>query len=104
MSSEEKEKIYRAKVNLETGRIPWIELQRFFAGGKALFVVAELDLVDVAYQISEDNAAQVQQWIAAGQLAQVTDEQAQAWYDAAAEMWAVAVSPWVLVQPVATEQ
>lgn len=104
MSLEEKEQIYRAKVNLETGRIPWIELQRFFASGKALFVEAELDLVEVAYQISEDNAGQVQQWIAAGQLAQVTDEQAQGWHDGAADMWAVVVSPWVLVQPVAADQ
>ncbi len=99
MNEEGKEEIYRAKVNLETARIAWRELQRFFASGGAIFVSPELDLVEVAYQISEDNKAQVQAWMEAGQVARVTDEQALAWYEQDADMWAVVVSPYVLVQP-----
>lgn len=98
MNTESKEEIYRAKVNLETSRIAWKELQRFFASGAAIAVSAELDLVEVAFQISEDNRGQVAQWMAAGQLGKVTDEQALAWYDADADVWAVVVSPYVLVQ------
>lgn len=94
--------IFRAKLNLETAQIAWKELQRFFAGGKALMVSADLDLIEVAFQISEDNAAQVQQWMVAGKLARVTDQQAAAWFEADAMVWAVVVSPWVLVQPVGT--
>ncbi len=51
--------IFRAKVNLETAQIAWKELQRYFASGVALAVAADLDLVEVAYQMSVDNAAQI---------------------------------------------
>jgi len=92
--------IFRAKINQETAKIAWKELQRFFAGGKALMASADLDLVDVAYQISEDNVEQIQQWVAAGKLSHVSDEQARDWAETDALVWAVVVSPWVLVQPV----
>ena len=49
-------------------------------------------------QISEDNKAQVEQWLVSGQIGKVSDEQAKAWYEADAELWAVVVSPYVLVQ------
>lgn len=95
---ENKQEIYRAKVNLETSRIAWKELQRFFASGVAIFVSDELDMVEVALQISEDNQTQVAHWLATGQLGKVTDEQALAWFETDAEVWAVVVSPYVLVQ------
>lgn len=90
--------VYRAKVNLETSRIAWRELQRFFASGAAIYVSNELDLVEVAFQVSEDNAAQVAAWMEAGVVARVADAQAQEWYDTDADMWAVVISPYVLVQ------
>jgi hypothetical protein len=104
MSSPELQEVSRAKMNLETARIAWHELQRFFASGSAIYVDPALDLVEVAYQISEDNKEQVLNWMEAKQLAPVTDAQAQAWHDADADMWAVVVSPYVLVQPVVEPQ
>lgn len=98
MAAPDQQEIFRAKVNLETARIAWKELQRFFASGAAICVSADLDLVEVAYQISADNRVQVEQWMFAGKIAKVSDAQAQAWLDADAEVWAVVVSPWVLVQ------
>lgn len=100
MSEIDRDTIYRARVNLETSRIEWKELLRFFASGAAIFVSPQLDLVEVAFQISEDNTEQVSQWLSSGEVAQVTDAQAQEWIDCDAEMWAVVVSPWVLVQPI----
>ena len=99
MSSPELQDVSRAKVNLETARIAWRELQRFFASGAAIYVDPALDLVEAAFQISEDNKAQVLAWMQQGQLAPVTDAQALAWYEADTDMWAVVVSPYVLVQP-----
>lgn len=90
--------IVRAKVNLETSRIAWKELQRFFASGVAVAVDAELDLVEVALQFSKDNKAQVERWLLTGKVGKVSDQQAATWVAADAEMWAVVVSPWVLVQ------
>lgn len=95
------QEIYRAKVNLETAQMPWRDMQRYFASGAALYVAPELDLVEVAFQMSKDNAALIGQWIAASQFGKVTDDQARIWFDADAMLWAVVVSPWVLVQPVA---
>ena len=90
--------ILRVKVNQETSRIKWTELERFFASGAAIFVGDGLDLVEVGVQISEDNKAQVALWLDAGQVANVTDAQALEWHEADAEVWAVVVSPYVLVQ------
>jgi hypothetical protein len=93
--------IDRINLNLETSQIAWKELQRFFASGVAIFVDETLDLIDVAIQISKDNQAQVLQWMEAGQVTRVTDAQALAWYEADADVWAVVVRPYVLVQAAA---
>lgn len=98
MTTPNHQEILRAKVNLETSRIAWKDLQRFFASGAAISVSKKLDLVEVALQVSEDNKLQVQQWLVSGQIGKVSDEQARAWYEADAELWAVVVSPYVLVQ------
>lgn len=90
--------IAREKVNLETSQIAWKELQRFFANGTAVFVAPDLDLVDVAYQFSIDNKDRVASWMQNNQLALVSDQQATDWFEADAEVWAVIVKPWILVQ------
>lgn len=88
----------REKLNQETGRIAWKELQRFFAAGKVIVAAPELDLVEVAFQISMDNKADVAKWMEQGQLAAVNDDQARQWFENDAELWSVVVKPWVLVQ------
>ena len=100
MTTLSQQEIDRINLNLETSRIAWEELQRFFASGKAIFVSDTLDLIDVAIQISKDNQAQVVQWMEAGLVTRVTDVQALAWHEADAEVWAVVVRPYVLVQAV----
>jgi hypothetical protein len=99
MSEEISQDLYRAKVNLETAQIAWKELQRFFASGVALVVSRDLDLVEVAYQISADNVDLIRQWTQDGKLVKVSDTQAAEWFEEDALVWAVVVSPWVLVQP-----
>jgi len=99
MSTEQQE-ILRAKVNMETSRIEWKELQQFFASGLAVWVSTTLDLVEVALQMSGDNKTQIESWLVAGMVGKVTDEQAAAWLASDPEVWAVVVSPWVLVQEI----
>ena len=99
MSTEQQE-ILRAKVNMETSRIEWRELQQFFASGLAVRVSATLDLVEVALQMSGDNKAQIESWLVAGMVGKLSDEQAAAWLASDPEVWAVVVSPWVLVQEI----
>lgn len=78
--------------------MPWREMQRYFASGVALYVAPDLDLVEVALVMSEDNATQIQQWMVAEQFGKVKDEQAADWHQSDAMLWTVVVSPWVLVQ------
>jgi hypothetical protein len=92
------QEVYRTKINQETSRIAWKELQRFYASGATILVASDLDLVEAAFQISEDNKAQVTQWLTVGKIGKVTDAQALAWYEADTELWAVVVSPYVLIQ------
>jgi hypothetical protein len=96
--SDELIALEKTKVNLETSPIAWKELQRFFAAGLAISVAAELDLVEVAFQFSVDNKTQVEQWLQAGLVAPVADQQASDWYQNDSEVWAVVVRPWILVQ------
>ncbi|MFS2002134.1 DUF2288 domain-containing protein [Duganella sp. CT11-25] len=88
----------RLKVNRETARLPWTELLKHFATGNVVWVANSLDLVDVAVRVSHDDKANIAQWMNAGLLGKVSDEQAQAWLEASAELWAVVVSPFILVQ------
>jgi len=88
----------KKEINLETSLIPWHELQRFFASGLAISVNSSIDLVDVAYQFSLDNKAQVEQWIAEEKVVPVSDQQALQWFEEKTSVWAVVIKPWVLVQ------
>ena len=90
--------LLRQDIHAGTARIAWSELQRLFAAGKVVCVAPELDLVEVALQISNDNAYTVKQWMARGQLAPVSDRQAKHWIETDAMVWAEVVKPWVLVQ------
>lgn len=90
--------LLRAKINGETAKIPWRELQRWFAAGKVFHVHRELDLVDVACALQQDDLEQVKRWSEAARLAPVADASAKAWLEAEATLWAVVVKPWILVQ------
>jgi len=93
----------RIKVNRETARLPWSELQRHFAQGSVIFVSEELDLIDVAVRISHDDKESIARWMAEGKVAKVSDTQAQTWAESDASLWTSVVSPFVLVQPEKTK-
>jgi hypothetical protein len=98
--NEDRESLERTRINSETATIGWHELQRFFAQGHAVAVSSDLDLVEVAYQVSSDNKPRIEEWMANGRVGPVSDAQALEWLEARALMWSVVVRPWVLVQPV----
>ena len=88
------------KLCQETATIKWAELARFFAQGRVLRVAPGLDLPGVAAAMAEDDTDAVSKWSDRGELAAVPDEVARAWFEIDAEVWAVAVAPYVLVQVV----
>lgn len=94
----ERERLLRTEYLGQTARINWHDLQTWYARGSVIDVEGTLNLVEVAVQLGLDNTVQFEQWIAAGSIAPVTDEQARLWYEANQELWAVVAPPWVLVQ------
>ncbi len=90
--------LMRASINSETAKIPWQDLQRFYASGKILSINTELDLVEVALAFQQDNTGQVEQWLKLKQLETVSVEQAKHWIAEDSLVWAVVVKPWVLIQ------
>ena len=94
----ERQHVLREEYHRQTARIHWHELQTYYAHGSVIVVSPDLSLVDVAVQLGMDNTDSFQRWIATGEVAGVSDEQALAWYEANTELWAVVAAPWVLVQ------
>lgn len=95
---QEDPELLSAKLNLETGRIAWPELQRHFARGHVVKVAAGLDLVEVALAMARDDAGVLQSWLASGAVVRADTADALAWNQRQSRFWAVVVAPWVLVQ------
>lgn len=90
--------IEKAKINLETAKIQWSELQLFFAAGKVLRVKKGQDLTEVAHLMSLDDSNKIEEMIKANVLAAVSDKEAEDWFSDDALLWSVVVKPYVLVQ------
>lgn len=98
MSSSPSRDELKTRLNLETSRIRWHELQTYFARGQVVRVAPELDLLEVATELAADNKTRFEQWMTGGQVGEVAARTAQDWYDRDVELWAVVIAPWVLVQ------
>ncbi len=90
----------RHLLNAQTGRIRWPELQRQFARGLLLYVTPDMDLVEVAASMVENDDAGVETWLQQGKLSRASTVQASAWHADGAEFWAVVAAPWVLIQEI----
>lgn len=86
------------KLNQETGKINWVELQRYFARGVVVVVDKQLDLVKTAEQISRDQDSAIQSLIDNSKIHRATDDDAVRWNETQQSFWAVVIAPWVLVQ------
>jgi len=90
--------ILRAKLNGETARVAWAELQRHHARGVVVHVAGELDLIEVAVAMAQDDGSAISRWMQSGQMVKMTDEKAMDWLKRDPDLWSVVVAPWVLVQ------
>jgi hypothetical protein len=100
----ESDDVLKTKLNAETGRIGWQELQRHFARGVVINVSPQLDLVEVAFHFTRDNQSMVSAWLEQGTVARASSDDARVWHENGAEFWAIVVAPWVLVQLAEKEQ
>ena len=91
-------KYSKAELHLETARVYWQELETHFARGVVIRVDSDLDLVEVATCLANDDKPAVEQWINAGKVQHLEMHVAKDWSARAPELWAVVVAPWVVVQ------
>ncbi|MFW2438707.1 MAG: DUF2288 domain-containing protein [Arenicellales bacterium] len=87
-----------ARLNTETARISWPELERHFARGVLLTASPALDLVQLGAHMIHDDKSIIDAWLETGELRKTTDEDARGWSEGESTLWAVVVAPWVLVQ------
>ena len=87
-----------AKLLGETAIIGWQELQPFFAKGALLWVDPALDLITVGQALAEDAHALVAQWLKDGQVEKLSTPRALDLCERDPTLWAVVVSPWVVIQ------
>ena len=85
-------------LHAETASIEWKDLERFFARGNLLRVSSELNLVDAAVEMANDNKPVIEQWIAENRLSAVSNEEALLWSKGDSNLWSVIVLLWILVQ------
>lgn len=95
--SEQPSTLY-AKLLGETARISWQELQPFFARGALLWVAADEDLVAVAEAVASDDKVRVTGWLQGGQIERLEAPRAEDLLARDPELWAVVISPWVVIQ------
>ena len=93
----DKEEI-KIKLLAETAKVKWQELEKYFARGVLLQISSDLDLIEVAAQMACDESAAIAELMQAEALVELGDNQAKIWSEIDAELWAVVMSPWVLVQ------
>ena len=82
----------------ETSTVRWHELQRLFASGVVLSVASDLDLIDIAQSIADDDTSVIEPLIKENKLGHISNDQAREWYEENRLLWSVVVKPWVLVQ------
>ena len=90
----------KARLNSETGRLGWPELQRHFARGVVVVAATGMDLVEVATRMSMDDGETIGQWLANDKIRRASEDDARQWTATEAVFWAVVVAPWVVVQEI----
>ncbi len=93
----------RTRLNAETGKLSWPELERHFARGAVINVDKSLDLIDVAVCVAEDNKANIEAWMKSDVVSHPSMDKVKDWVERQPDFWAVVVAPWVLVQEVAQD-
>jgi len=87
-----------AKLLGETAIIEWKALERFWAKGDLIWVDPSLDLIAVAEAMAENRSEIFAKWRSDGTVGPVSAEQALDLQSRDPEIWAVVVSPFIVIQ------
>ncbi|NOY65828.1 MAG: DUF2288 domain-containing protein [Gammaproteobacteria bacterium] len=89
-----------AILNGQTGKLAWSELEKQFAQGVIIKVTAELDLIEVAAAVVEDNKVLIKQWMSSLKISNADEADAKGWLEQKPEFWGVVAAPWVIIQEI----
>ncbi len=89
-----------ARLNQETAKLSWTELERHFARGSVIKVEQGEDLILTAVLFANDDAKAIEDKISQRLVANATMDDAKTWNERQSEFWAVVVAPFVLVQEI----
>ena len=91
----------REKLAQEIGTVDWKPLAVHAQGDKLIVVAADIDLLDAAVAVAEDDASKVTPWIEGGKLTKLTlEEQAALEQEPGTFFQFVVVAPFVLAKRV----
>lgn len=80
-------------------RFNWDDLDERFDEDKDIIEVdAALPLTDAAAAFNANQFAQINQWLDAGQLREISDDTANAWFDTNQALDALETDEWILLQ------
>ncbi|MDH3976776.1 MAG: DUF2288 domain-containing protein [Deltaproteobacteria bacterium] len=88
----------REKLEKEVGPADWKVIGPHYTRGAVIIVSSELDLIDVAIKVAQDDVDLVQDWIKEEKLLRPTPDDAKEWKEKGIELSSIVVSPFVLVQ------
>lgn len=88
------------KLRHESGIAKWSLLRDHIERDATFIVASGTDMIEVAYQIAQDNTKQVSQWLDEGQLVKPSPEQIADWQNSQPNFSSVVVAPFVLIQEV----
>lgn len=87
-------------LNEQAGKLLWSDLEKHFARGVIIKIGSEMDLVEVAASIVEDNKVAMAAWMNEVKVSNADEKDAADWLKRQPEFWAVVVAPWVVVQEI----
>lgn len=87
------------KLQEELDTVDWLALRSQLRRDSVILVAPELDLVEVAWSVARDRAAEVEGWIAAGQLHKPAQAELAAWEQELDKPFRMLiVAPYLLIQ------
>ena len=92
---------YLERFQQDLAEVPWKDLRIHLQRDAVILVAAELDLVEVAVAVAEDDKERVEAWISSAKLAKPSREQLDGWEKQLEKPFRVLiVQPFILVQMV----
>jgi hypothetical protein len=88
------------KLEKYSGEVDWAYLRPHFEAGNLIYVDPCLDLKATGLAFANDDQAQVQAWLEAGDIVQPCELHAEHWAEADPVFRAMIVRPFILAQPV----